>query len=49
MSLSLYQLLNQLVYIYKIQQGGHAIGGELDAVGFYVVAATTPKRRMSRL
>jgi hypothetical protein len=38
-----HQLLNQLVDFYEIQQAGHAIEGDLDAVVFNAVAATIPK------
>jgi hypothetical protein len=37
-----HQLLNQLVDFYEIQEGGHAIEGNLDAI-----AATIPKCRRS--
>jgi hypothetical protein len=37
------QILNQSVDFYKIQIGGHAIEGDLDAIKFNAVTATIQK------
>jgi hypothetical protein len=44
-----HQLLKQLVDLYKIELGDHAIEGDLDAIISNVVAATIPKWRMFNL
>jgi hypothetical protein len=38
-----YQLLNQLLGFYKIQQEGRAFEGDLDAIIFNSVSSTVPK------
>jgi hypothetical protein len=44
-----HQLLNQFVDFYEIQQEGHAIEGDLDAIIFNAVAATILKWRTFKL
>jgi hypothetical protein len=43
------QLLNQIVDFCEIQQGAHAIEGDLDAIIVAAAAATIPKWRTFKL
>jgi hypothetical protein len=45
----LHQPLNQLVDFYEIQEGGHAIEGDLDVIIFNPITSTIPKWWMENL
>jgi hypothetical protein len=44
-----YEVLNQLVDLYEIEQGYHAIEGNLDAIIFNPLATTIQKWRTFKL